>query len=90
MSCILESDEEVVESVPEESPEQIGRNIFKKIDDQNLGYIDKSALRRYTIRQLKEVSPQTMFDENDFQAGFRKLDHDSDGKITLTDLIRFA
>ena len=90
MSLILESDEEVVESAAEQSPEQIGRNIFKKIDDLNQGYIDKSALRRYTIRQLKEVSPNTMFDETDFQAGFRILDHDSDGKITLTDLIRFS
>ena len=57
MSAINESEEEVKDSAPDESPEQIGRNIFKKIDDQNLGYIDKSALRRYTIRQLKEVYP---------------------------------
>ena len=34
---------------PELTAEEIGRNLFSKIDDQNQGYIDKSALRRYTI-----------------------------------------
>ena len=39
---------------------------------------------------MKEVSPNTVYCEEDFLAGFRVIDSDSDGKITLTDLIRFA
>ena len=75
---------------PELTAEEIGRNLFTKIDDKNQGFIDKAALRRYTLRQLKEVSPHTVYNEEDFLAGFRIIDTDSDGKITLTDLIRFS
>ena len=43
---------EVVEA-PEEEPdltaEEIGNNLFKKIDTLNQGFVDKAALRRYTI-----------------------------------------
>ena len=35
---------------PELTAEEIGRNLMSKIDDQNQGYIDKAALRRYTIK----------------------------------------
>ena len=75
---------------PELTAEEIGRNLFNKIDDKKQGFIDKAALRRYTLRQLKEVSPNTVYNEEDFLAGFRIIDTDSDGKITLTDLIRFS
>ena len=39
-----------VETEPDLTAEEIGHNLFEKIDDQKQGFIDKAALRRYTLR----------------------------------------
>ncbi len=69
---------------------EIGRNIYNKIDVSKRGYITKECLRRYAINQLAEVSPDTVFNEADFEAGFKLLDPDADGRLTLIDIIGFT
>ena len=46
---IPEEPEDTGPEEPELTAEEIGNNLFSKIDDQNQGFIDKAALRRYTI-----------------------------------------
>ena len=64
--------------------------IFNKMDDIGQGYVTHDMLRRYTKREMKAVSPTTAFNEEDFLAGFDKLDRDLDGKITLYDIVFFT
>ena len=62
---------------------QTASNIFNKMDDEGQGFITHDMLRRYTKRELQKASPTTVFNEDDFLAGFDKIDRDSDGRITF-------
>ena len=64
--------------------------IFNKMDDISQGYVTHDMLRRYTKREMQAVSPTTVFNEEDFLAGFDKLDRDLDGRITLYDIVFFT
>ena len=60
------------------------------MDPDGIGYIDRAMLKVYTQRILDSVNPNAPFDEEGFEVGFQALDHDSDGKITLDDIIWFT
>ena len=62
---------------------QTASNIFNKMDDLGQGFVTHDMLRRYTKRELQKASPTTVFNEDDFLAGFDKIDRDSDGRITF-------
>ena len=69
---------------------QIAMNIFKKIDVQGYGYIDRNMLRAYINRILQYVAPTIPFNEASFETGFALLDRNSDNKITQDDLVYFT
>ena len=47
-------------------------------------------LRVYTERILRYVQPDGTVDEDSLEAGFKALDRNKDGRITLEDLVYFA
>ena len=57
--------------------------IYKKIDLNGVGYIDRAMLRDYCKRVLSAVSPGKPVDAAALENGFRVLDADGDGRITL-------
>ena len=57
--------------------------IYKKIDLNGVGYIDRAMLRDYCKRVLSAVSPGKPVDAAALEHGFRVLDADGDGRITL-------
>ena len=61
--------------------------MYKKIDTDGRGFIDREMLRLYAITVRSYVYPGTDFDELNFEKGFLNLDRDNDGKITVDDII---
>ena len=68
----------------------IALNIYHKIDTERRGFIDRDMLKAYCQRILGYVQPDGNVDEDSLDAGFKALDRNQDGRITLEDLVRFA
>ena len=69
---------------------KVAEKIYRKVDKSNLGYFNRTMLRAYVDEVMGVVSPNHVFNSEHFERGFRYLDEDGDGKVTLDDMTRFT
>ena len=65
----------------------VAKQILAKIDPTGAESVSYSSLKEYVMRVYRSVGQEEFFDEADFRQGFRQLDADGDGLITLRDII---
>ena len=62
--------------------------IFNKIDVEGTGVVEKAQMRAYCERIISFINPGAAVDEEALDKGFRQLDKDRDGKVTLYDMMQ--
>ena len=66
------------------------QSIFNKIDVDGTGFVDKEKMRAYCARVLSFMNPGAPVDEVALDKGFKRLDKDRDGKVTLFDMMQYV
>ena len=64
--------------------------LFRTIDIDNSGFIDRQKLKRYIMDQLKSANSASTYNEKQFEKGFKRLDTDSDGHLLLSDFYKIS
>ena len=70
----------------EDGVDRIAMRLFKSIDTDGKGFLDKKAFRNYTMELLTKLRPSENFDYRAFELGFKKLDVNGDGMINYNEI----
>jgi hypothetical protein len=69
---------------------KLAHELFVGIDVNQSGVISKIELKRYTIKTMTAIKPDFVFDEEDFEKGFKVLAAENGKELVIQDLVRLT
>ena len=74
-------------AVTKQALEEVAKNLFKEMDLDKNGKLEKSEVKKFTEKTMQVIKPGEAFDEKEFEDNFKKLDKNSDGTVSPDELL---
>ena len=68
-------------AVTKEQLTEVCEKLFKEIDKNGNGKLEKEEVRDFTSKTMKVIKPDAEFNEDEFETNFKDLDTNNDGLI---------
>ena len=74
-------------AVTKEQLAEVAEKLFKEMDKNQNGKLEKDEVRSFTVETMKVIKPGSVFDDAEFEENFTQLDKNSDGTVSKQELL---
>merc|ERR1712032_1170895 len=73
-------------AVTKEALQEVAEKLFKDMDTNNNGKLEKNEVKSFTMETMKVLKPGQPFNEEEFEENFANLDKNQDGSVSKQEL----